>query len=80
MDNAIIKYIINRLKETSTIRGLILLVVSVTGSTLSSEQTESAIYLILGIVGLIDASMPDKIINEKHGEDKTEPDKVGTSE
>lgn len=61
MKNMIIHYIFRRLNETSTLRGIILFISGISGVVLSSQQTESTVYIVLGIVGLIGALLPDKI-------------------
>ncbi len=61
MKNIIIQYILRRLTETSTIRGIVLFVTSAAGLALSPEQTNASVYIVLGIVGLIGTLLPDNI-------------------
>jgi hypothetical protein len=56
----VLNYIKARLTEASTWRGIILLVVAVSGSQLSPEETQQLITHALGIIGLF-GILPDKI-------------------
>lgn len=47
------QYIINRLKEPSTIRGLVLLF-GLLGAKFSPEQSEAIIQAVVAVVGLIE--------------------------
>lgn len=87
MKSYIIQYILKRLQETSTIKGLILFIASVAGLTLSAEQTNAAVYIVLGIVGLVGASLPDKIVDKpkegkenETGDDRDSGDDAGRPE
>ncbi len=53
-----IRYILSRLKEASTWRGLTLIGTSA-GIILSPDQTEAVVAVGLGISGLIGATFPD---------------------
>lgn len=57
----VIKYIFSRLQEASTIRGLISFIGGLLGYSFSSNTTENLVYIILGIIGLIGALIPDKL-------------------
>lgn len=59
MKQIIINYILARLKEASTWRGIIMLVAG-TWATQHPEQAEAIIPIALAIVGSIGAFMPDK--------------------
>ena len=61
MKNLIIRYILKRLLETSTVRGLVLSVGSVIGYHFSDTQTNDIVYIILGIAGLIGTLLPDSL-------------------
>lgn len=61
MKNIILKYVLKRLMETSTLRGLVILFGTLIGYHLSGTQTDNIIYIILGIVGLIGSLLPDSI-------------------
>jgi hypothetical protein len=56
----ILTYIKSRLREPSTIRGLILLVVGISGANLSPEDTQQLITHALGVVGVF-GLLPDKM-------------------
>jgi hypothetical protein len=60
MKTIIIHYIIRRLTEASTLKGIILSVASAMGLALSGQQTDSAVWIVLGIVGIIGSLFPDK--------------------
>lgn len=47
--------------ETSTLRGLVILLGSVIGYHFSGAQTDDIIYVVLGIAGLIGSILPDSI-------------------
>lgn len=59
MKSIIIQYILKRLTEASTIKGIILSVSGACGVALSQDQTNSAVWIVLGIVGLICSLLPD---------------------
>ncbi len=59
MKNLIIQYILKRLTEASTIRGIILGVSSAFGLVLTQDQTNSAVWIVLGIVGILGSLLPD---------------------
>ena len=61
MKSVIIRYIISRLTEASTIRGIVLSIGSIAGYKFSSDQTDSLVWGILGIVGFIGTFIPDLI-------------------
>lgn len=61
MKNLIVQYIIKRLLEASTLKGLILLVGSMVGYHFSDAQTNNLIYIILGVVGVIGSFLPDNL-------------------
>lgn len=61
MKKIIIKYILKRLTETSTIRGLVILFGTAIGYHFSGAQTDDIVYIVLGIVGLIGSVLPDSI-------------------
>lgn len=63
MKTVIIRYIINRLTEASTIRGIVLGIGSFVGYNFSSQQTDSLVWVILGIVGFVGTFIPDLIRN-----------------
>lgn len=52
-------YVIERLKESSTWRGLVL-IVTVAGAQISPELQNAIVLLGLGMAGLISAALPDK--------------------
>lgn len=67
MKNIILQYIFKRLTEASTLKGIILSVSSASGLVLSQDQTNSAVWIVLGIVGIIGSLMPDtfgKVVKE----------------
>lgn len=51
-------YLLARLREASTWRGLVL-VVAACGATLSPEQREATVLVGLALSGIIGAAMPD---------------------
>lgn len=53
------QYIIDRLKEPSTWRGLVLIATAL-GAKLSPDQTEAIILIGIGITGLIGVATGDK--------------------
>lgn len=55
-----IAYVMNRLKEVSTWKGLIFIVTAV-GVHLTPEQASAMVAAGLGIVGVINTFLPDKI-------------------
>jgi hypothetical protein len=61
MNNAVTAYIIARLKEPSTWRGIILAVVGAVGWKLSAGQVEAMTTAGLAVVGLIATFFPDKV-------------------
>lgn len=60
----VLTYIKQRFKEPSTIRGLILLIVGISGANLSPEDTQQLVTHALGVVGLF-GLLPDKIKNDE---------------
>jgi len=89
MKNIILKYVLKRLMETSTLRGLVILFGTLIGYHLSGTQTDNIIYIILGIVGLIGSLLPDSIgdiieDSVKHSNDSnttnTDENQVSTDE
>lgn len=60
MDNAIIKYIITRLSEVSTWRGIILIFAG-GWATQNPELVSTIIPIAISLIGMIGASLPDKI-------------------
>lgn len=74
--------------ETSTLRGLVILLGSVIGYHFSGAQTDDIIYIILGIAGLIGSVLPDSVgkivedtVHEKvKTDDKTEDDSKKTDD
>lgn len=65
MKKAIIRYIISRLTEASTIRGIILSVGSVVGYNLNVDQTDSLVWVVLGLVGFVGTFIPDLMTKPK---------------
>lgn len=61
MKTVIIRYILNRLTEASTIRGIVLGIGSFVGYNFSSQQTDSLVWVILGVVGFAGTFIPDLI-------------------
>lgn len=53
------QYVINRLKEPSTWRGLIMIAVSAFGLHWSPESQESIVYAGIGLAGLLGTVLPD---------------------
>lgn len=68
MKSIIIHYILKRLTEASTLKGLILAISGAFGVALSQDQTNSAVWIILGIVGMIGSLLPDKFERNKKPE------------
>lgn len=60
----LIAYILDRLQETSTIRGLIYFFGSLLGIAITPETANSIIYLILGFAGMVSVLLPDKFKNK----------------
>lgn len=56
----ILQFLKNRLYEPSTLRGLILIIVGISGANLEPEQTQELVTYALGIVGLF-GFLPDKV-------------------
>lgn len=56
-----INYILKRLTEASTIRGLILFLSSIVGISLQTQQVDYAVWIVLGAIGLIGTFLPDRI-------------------
>ena len=61
MKESIITYILARLTEGSTLRNLVLFICSMAGLTLSDQQTNSVVFLLLGIIGFLGATLPDNL-------------------
>ncbi len=55
------KFLLSRLKEASTWRGIILLVAGCVGYQLNTEQQAVLVTLALAAVGAIGSFVPDKI-------------------
>ena len=55
------KFILNRLKEPSTWRGIILLIAGAVGYNLSIEQQAALVTVALALVGAIGMFTPDKL-------------------
>ena len=64
MQTMITTYIINRLLEASTIRGIILSLFSAVGYSLSTQQTDYFVFFTLTVTGLIGTIFPDKLIGD----------------
>lgn len=67
-------FIKSRLREPSTIRGLILIFVAISGANLSPEDTQNLVTHALGIVGLFGLfpdKMPGKTSEEKQENEDT---------
>lgn len=60
----IINYIFSRLQEVSTVRGLVAFFGGMAGYSFSQDTSENLVYIILGVIGLIGALLPD-IIKKK---------------
>ena len=65
MKNLIIQYIFKRLSEASTIRGIILSLCSLIGYSLDVQQTDSLVWIVLGIVGIVGSFFPDRLGKQK---------------
>lgn len=74
MKTLIINYILSRLKEASTWRGIIALI---TGgwTSLNPEQIEAIIPIALAIVGAIGVFLPDKKLNSISVDEEIEEEK-----
>jgi hypothetical protein len=59
MKNVVIRYILRRLTEASTIRGLVLGIGAAAGLIFSPEQTDALVWIVLGLVALIGTFFPD---------------------
>lgn len=53
------KYLLERLKEPSTWRGMVMIAVSALGVHWSPESQESIVFAGIGLSGLIGAALPD---------------------
>jgi hypothetical protein len=73
MKSIIIQYILKRLSEASTIRGIILSVSAAIGITLQSQQTDSLVWIVLGIIGLVGTFFPDTVGKNKEESKPVEP-------
>jgi hypothetical protein len=69
MKKTIIRYITTRLTEASTIRGLILGLGATVGLVLSPEQTDSLVWIILGLIAFVGTFAPDHIPTPKEIEE-----------
>lgn len=74
MKISIFKYILRRLTEGSTLRNLVLFVSSLSGLTLTDQQTSSVVFIILGIVGFLGVALPDNLYDLKRDAIKDAPD------
>lgn len=71
MNTLVFSYIIRRLSEASTIRALVLLVGSAFGISISDNQANYYVWIVLGIVGIVGTFLPDRFTNIKTR--KTDP-------
>lgn len=65
MKETIIKYVLARLGEPSTWRGVVTAVTSLGVFTLSGAQADAAIGLGLALHGLLSVVLPDSFSNKK---------------
>jgi len=65
MKISIVKYILRRLTEGSTLRNLVLFVSSLSGFILTDQQTNSVVFIILGIIGFLGVALPDNLYDFK---------------
>lgn len=54
------KYLIERLKEPSTWRGLIMIATGVAGANWSPESQETIVYVGVSLAGIVGAILPDR--------------------
>lgn len=54
------KYLIDRLKEPSTWRGLIMIATGVAGAKWSPESQETIVYVGVSLAGIVGAILPDR--------------------
>lgn len=54
------KYLIERLKEPSTWRGLIMIATGVAGAKWSPESQETIVYVGVSLAGIVGAILPDR--------------------
>lgn len=74
MKISIVKYILRRLTEGSTLRNLVLFISSLSGLALSDQQTNSIVFIILGIIGFLGVTLPDNVYDLKRDALKDAPD------
>lgn len=65
MVNWIVKYVLGRLNENSTLVGIVLAVSSALHITFTAAQTDASVYWLLATIGLIKAFLPDKFFAAK---------------
>lgn len=61
MKELILQYVLNRLEEASTLKGIILFITSIFGLTIDASTTNNLVYIALGVVGLIGALLPNHL-------------------
>ena len=54
------KYLIERLKEPSTWRGLIMVATGVAGANWGPESQETIVYVGVSLAGIVGAILPDR--------------------
>jgi len=74
MKISIIKYILRRLTEGSTLRNLVLFVSSLSGFILTDQQANSVVFIILGIIGFLGVALPDNFYDLKRDALEDTPD------
>lgn len=74
MKFSIIQYILRRLTEGSTLRNLVLFICSFSGLTLSDQQTNATVFIIMGIIGFLGVALPDNLYDLKRDTKKDTPD------
>lgn len=55
------KYLLDRLAEGSTLRGLILLIGGLSGHSISETEVEQIVTGALTLAGLLGAALPDRL-------------------
>lgn len=60
MERNIVKYSLNRLKEPSTWRGIILAGTGALGLALNPDFVDPLVYIGVGLAGLLGVFLPDK--------------------
>jgi hypothetical protein len=58
--NSIVQWMIDRLKEASTWRGIIMLITGITGFTVDEQHTQAIIAAGIALVGMIGIFAKDK--------------------